>query len=775
MNKNILNYMIKLHDNLNYKSKYLNSDDTVIIIKESLNDYDFSKDNFESKDDFISIYVSYLNYILLNRTLAPTLLKEQNSSKTKKNPVENTNNTKSYETRTVTKKINKNNKEMLRTLGTLGLSSLALPGLGLIGTFATSLAIASAIINEPKTITHDFKVATNPNPNPNNNNNETESLDKNLKKESSRFLGFILKNIHPNIDEFELDDLTKEYLKLITEGIVRNDIDKFKKAVTLNSEYSIGNLYLFMHYFNEMSYSNAQKEIHTNSMTKYWNRLNENWQEYLLSNENFISSLEEKLSSSNLNQFCCIPYISYELLENPMRDRMIESLLDSCQNLNLSFLSKLDNDEDTQDFDDNDFDAKEEEFCDAISKFNYYMLQLNEYDSVNNKSLFDESKTKNEIIKNLYEIIFYNQNPLSDSTEQETINIKIFHKDFIPMLKKYFNSSYPSIFYTKKTDILKQVLQIPSYSNIRQLDIKNAIALSNKAMEFEKLNIELEKQKKAKAKLLDENVHTWQHIAYHEITVNLAKQLLEENPKSEVASQLLDIHTAQKLLLNSLKVLGEEFNYNNNEEYIKRFKSSMCSSKYSTAVGVKESLSLALKTSLGKVFYEGSCSPGDNILNKENRNSLKNSYLNNINLDKVENILDWFSEEIYPINIINLENWSNIYFKREELSYFKFIEIFLNLINNVLNYGVKNESGYLNIEFDKRTINEIEFYILKMKNPIEKSTAFLGSQKKGIDSIKSNIEKINNDTSFECVVVKENKHKNFFEIEILINSKNFGK
>lgn len=568
---------------------------------------------------------------------------------------------------------------------------------------------------------------------------------------------YIKEKIKPFINTVEqnpkLSTIDKEYFNLLMEGIIWNDKDKLISAFNINNKYSMANLYLFMYYFNEMSFAQGEeKQIYTNEMTKYYNNLNEEFKEHIFKTG---------------KKFRYIPYISFDFKEQTQDEKLekfkgiFENIINGLPNKKLSIENMKEKINQIQNSDGDywgiDFNMLDFYF------YNFYNYK--NYD--NNRVLFDKNMSKQEILKQLYTELFGFKDGKMLIIDLDAVEDIVYHKDFMKYVKVYFKESYPALFTTDLEYITKQILQIPTYSYTSKSDLKNAMALSEKLMELEIVNEKLVNEQRQKAELLDKNAHSWKHIVFPSIMLEIAEKLLE-NGQKDLAVQLFSVQSSQDLLVRNLKSLESEFKYSD-IDFKKHFYMSMCSKEFSNAVNIKTVFETALKISLSKLFLGGRFSEGENLFNQENKVKLKEEFIEYIILERENNqnsIVDWFSDKIYPISVGNLQSFDSINFIQDDLAYLKFLDLFLNLINNVLNHGVKTKQGYIDIEFLKQD----KTYTISMKNPIDKTTTFLSSQQKGINSIKAFVNKLNDNLR----EIKVYENDDVYEIIIEINSRYFG-
>lgn len=667
--------MYKIINILNkFEEDLANSKNTVIgCFEKIIKNYDYNKDDFNSKDNFITICIACLNCIISNEKLykVTPYLKDYNDEF-----------------------LNSTNQDLVE---------------------------------------------------------DTEKFLKDYYKNTVIKVKTILQSVSKNT---LLSTEYINYINLLIEGIIWNDENKFLSAFKINSKYSMANLYLFMHYFNEMSFEEYEnKEKYTNEMTKYYVNLTPKLQSHLL---------------NNTEKFKYIPFLSFDLeerVESGILDRLKESFEVVTNPLHGKRLIYDNFKEKMKEIEINDSNYKSEEnrkWIRAFGCLDFYFNQFVQYKNNRNTALFSEDTTEKEIFNMLFEEVFeLDTNNLWDSVGDININ----HKEFMKYLRKFFTKYYPSIFSNNiiKNDLINKILQIPTLSSISKSDLVNALALSEKTMQLADINEKLEKEKHKKSDLINQNVHSWTHIVYPNIVLDVATTLYEEN-QIEKAVKLFEAHNSQTLLINTLNLLKIEYN-STDQDFRYDLQDSFCSSKHEKAVNILSILDYSLNTVLSKLVLEEFYSNDGNVFDKTHRPILQKSFIDKI-IKKDISTVEWFSKDIYEINIIN--QWEDINAMQDDLGFILLVDIFINLLNNIINYGVKTKKGYINIDF----YIEENYHFIKFINPIDRNSMFLQSKNQGLNSIKYKLAKFNNNDDNNNITVDDNGE--IFEISIKFDSEILG-
>ena len=265
-----------------------------------------------------------------------------------------------------------------------------------------------------------------------------------------------------------------------------------------------------------------------------------------------------------------------------------------------------------------------------------------------------------------------------------------------------------------------------------------------------------EKQKNIdyKERVLDRHAHDWKHIVYPSIVSEVAVNLTA-NKDYVNAGKLFSAYNSEQMLKLDLDLL--KFEFKNEDEKLVAFKKSIDFYEFSLYPTVEDIAFDALEIVLFKLIM---VDEADDVQNKKSKayniSLLKEKFINEVivNMGKEgrENsnkkvIKKWFEDNFYSVRIQhNSLVWRDIlHFINEEhtVAYTQIFKMFINLFTNLLNYGVKNNNGYIEIVFDEEIVKKIKYLTIKMSNPVDRNTAFYKSSDYGIENIKEILHVLN--------------------------------
>lgn len=303
--------------------------------------------------------------------------------------------------------------------------------------------------------------------------------------------------------------------------------------------------------------------------------------------------------------------------------------------------------------------------------------------------------------------------------------------------------------------------RIPFYTGIRADVIKLTIENFIKNAELEKANQKNEALIKQRQALLNEHAHNWKHIIFPETVKNVADELYC-NDNVELANKLFYAYNSQTLLQSDLKLLEIKYT-SSDEEFRDNFMSGLCSKGNTQAKNIYQIFNKALEIVLFRLIMDGVHNKTDDqkikisLFSIANKKLLQEKYVKDFIINKEQATVpsEWFSKNIYSLNIKGTESWDGIFMNSEKLAYPQMIEIFIDLIYNAINYGVKNDKGYISLEFSIESIDNVKYYVFAMSNPIDRNSAIFDCSGQGLKSIASTIDKLN-DNSHGVDTIEEN-------------------
>jgi hypothetical protein len=268
-------------------------------------------------------------------------------------------------------------------------------------------------------------------------------------------------------------------------------------------------------------------------------------------------------------------------------------------------------------------------------------------------------------------------------------------------------------------------------------------------LEIVKLNNSLEKAIADKNALINKHAHNWKHIVYPGTVKEVAEQLYASG-EIEYANKLFHAYNSQTLLQQDLNLLQLQYTSTPNE-YQKAYRKTIYLAEDERGVGILDVFENALQTVLFRLIMEDVDTRYDlvalknNLFSIVNRKILRERYVEVFVISKNAKIsvTEWFSQNLYPITIHFDDCWNDVKFKPNDIAFVQMTEVFIDLIHNALNYGVKSKKGYIQIAFGKEIGGDNCLYTCTIKNPCEGESAFSEGSGQGLKSIYEVMDKLN--------------------------------
>lgn len=300
--------------------------------------------------------------------------------------------------------------------------------------------------------------------------------------------------------------------------------------------------------------------------------------------------------------------------------------------------------------------------------------------------------------------------------------------------------------------------------------------------EVEEKKRAIEKAESEKNDLIDKHVHNWKHIAYPKTVKEVARKMYKKG-ETEIANTLFHAYNSQALLQEDLNLLQLQYS-GTPQEYCTKFHKSIYSPSDRRGVSIIEVFANALQIVMFRLVMDG-------VDDRYSINQIKSNLFGTFEIESLResfveffikneqpktDIITWFSNNLYKIDIINEDMWKDAKFKPDGNAYVQMTEVFIDLIHNAINYGLKSSKGYIKLELGNEVIFGREMYSCVMKNPIGGEAVFEGSGQ-GLKSISEVIRVLNTsndelgdyeftDTSFE-----DNEYSFTFRLPKLIIAK----
>ena len=517
-------------------------------------------------------------------------------------------------------------------------------------------------------------------------------LRGNIKKSINK-IAYRLENI---IDDKRL----LEYLELIYAGIIFNNRECFVEALEIFPQYQLPYLYLFIKTAKKAIYS-YDKEL-DKLMEYYYSKLNCEMQQYAIGQGEYIRESSNPAIDENL-----LPYILFE----KRRDKVVRALIscfDSCE-------KKIIKDVKFEKIDFTDgryllqpFVIK---YLESMTKMVNEKLKYEEF-NFNLGTVFEKMKILSSMDKDRSERGCEDEEEISELYLEELQGLRLIG------------------------------LGLP-------VEIEASREVFMGRLEIVKLNNSLEKAIADKNALINKHAHNWKHIIYPETVKNIADKLYARGD-FEYANKLFHAYNSQSLLQQDLNLLQLQYT-STPEEYQKAFKKTIYLVEDERGVGILNVFKNALQTVLFRLIMEevdtrySIIALKNNMFSSVNREVLRDSYVESfvVQSNAKVSVIDWFSKNIYPITISLDDCWNDVKFKPNDIAFAQITEVFIDLLHNALNYGVKSKDGYIQISFEKEVIGDESIYLCTIKNPCEKDSAFSEGSGQGLRSIYEVVEKLN--------------------------------
>lgn len=254
----------------------------------------------------------------------------------------------------------------------------------------------------------------------------------------------------------------------------------------------------------------------------------------------------------------------------------------------------------------------------------------------------------------------------------------------------------------------------------------------------------LEREKLEKSELIKEHAHNWGHMSQPKIAYNLALELSRSG--NFVHAQLTQKLYGEILLhYNDLKLLELKYISGSNSEFLNKFRVTLeyveenpQDAKVLDYV-IAEALELTL---LRLLLSEKDDSESFHVSDFTKQKELRDSFTNFISKEPEKHeVFTWFKENLYEFQLtIQHEAWTGLIgFIEKDVAYSYMLQIFIDLLTNAMNYGLKSKEGYIHITlgYDKG------YMVMSVENPIHRESAFKEGSGRGINSTKKSIARLN--------------------------------
>ena len=172
-------------------------------------------------------------------------------------------------------------------------------------------------------------------------------------------------------------------------------------------------------------------------------------------------------------------------------------------------------------------------------------------------------------------------------------------------------------------------------------------------------------------------------------------QLREKNAMLEKLNQAL-----QEVLMLKLKHSGSS------EEIQKQIMTDVLLSNSRTGVNIEKIIEDSLDLVMFRILMEdvdtsiNTEKAKTNLSKFKDLRSLRESYNRSFIIKKQGDIslIDWFRQNIFNIEIHIDDNWKAVKVRKDSAAYAQLVEIWIDLFHNAINYGKKEDTGFIKIE-----------------------------------------------------------------------------
>lgn len=299
--------------------------------------------------------------------------------------------------------------------------------------------------------------------------------------------------------------------------------------------------------------------------------------------------------------------------------------------------------------------------------------------------------------------------------------------------------------------------------------------------ELEERQAQLTEKQKAKAALLKEHAHNWGHMNYPDILSGVAKELLGAGHVNQ-AETLFLVYDDFLLHKNDLKLLELKYNSDSPSFFLVKFKQDLCSAKaklrHQTVATIEDLLEHSLRITLFRMLFsqqeEGGQDDSFKLHQTKKQKDLQESFSAQF-LQKNQTsstVLQWFNGNLYPLEVLELsKSWKSIGFVKDEMAYSFLLQVFLHLLCNALNYGLKTDQGAIHFRFYQEYMDGLPYLSFRVENLIHRESAFIASNGLGIKGIKDSIARLN-ETEDPDKFTKVEDNGDLFSVDMKIYGRN---
>lgn len=292
------------------------------------------------------------------------------------------------------------------------------------------------------------------------------------------------------------------------------------------------------------------------------------------------------------------------------------------------------------------------------------------------------------------------------------------------------------------------------YTCVNFEDVLSILSRENKLREknaqLEELNKALQEAIDAKNEMIDRHAHNWKHISYPSTVKEVAEKLAGDENYKSYANKLFKAYNSENILKQEVLMLKLKHS-GSSEDMQKQIISDVLLPTARTGISIEKIIEDSLDLVLFRILMEDVDTSiyteaiKENLSKFKDLQKLRENYSNHFIVKESNGVslMDWFRQNIYSIDISTDENWRAVKVKKDSTAYAQLVEIFIDLFHNAINYGRKDDEGYIKIELKSDKLEDVDYLTLKISNPVDYGNVLEKGTNQGLSSMKKLLEKLN--------------------------------
>lgn len=361
---------------------------------------------------------------------------------------------------------------------------------------------------------------------------------------------------------------------------------------------------------------------------------------------------------------------------------------------------------------------------------------------------------------------YYNDDDQEESLK--TKKVKELCREYLDKTQRSqiaISVSNPKALEHENTKIRMEYLKMPYKIDMDQGAFSLLLQSFQNEIELEKINKELEAEKRKREDILSQFSHNYRNMQFPEKIDRVASTLyLRNNQEDQSLSEILsDAYQVQMHYKNSAMLLKlrcdasnpQDFNKELNR-YIRTYQDdgnmNFCNIIYIFYHCFRFSMFRLLFSDENQKKHD-SYSLSVQTKHKELQKSYLETQRDCYEEEKYFDVIDWFQEQVYALELDEEQQWDSIEFEQESPTSTFFMEILTNIILNSLNYGDKTKNGKISIKFYETEHLAMPCFACRCENLIGSAdSSFLKSHGFGLQYIKEDIALVNQTKDLEKFV-----------------------